>query len=137
MAKTSIIVIVFFVLGYALGNFVPLQKFSTNTQDTANTGEVARISDGKGLLAVTVRDSSNQPVIGIEIDVAVQPGPPESWGAKEADTNGTANFELNPGTYYVFFNANRFPSGYVFPSSEKVNIEEGQIENITIVLEKN
>lgn len=143
MTKTSIIVIVFLVIGYLLGNFVPLRNFSSRDQGNPATynkedesTKITSVPSGKGALEVTVKNSSNQPMVGIEIDVAVRPGPPESWGVKEANINGTANFELDPGNYYVYFNMNRFPSGYKIQPEQKVNIQEGQIKNVTIVLEK-
>ncbi|MFA5778198.1 MAG: carboxypeptidase-like regulatory domain-containing protein [Candidatus Paceibacterota bacterium] len=143
MVKTSIIVIVFLVVGYLLGNFVPLQNFSSSNQGNPTVGnqendstKITSIPSGKGILEVTVKNSSNQPMVGIEIDVGVRPGPPESWGVKEANVNGTANFELAPGDYYVYFNMNRFPSGYKIQPGQKVSVQEGQIKNLTIVLEK-
>lgn len=143
MIKKSIIVIIFLVIGYLLGNFVPLSNFSSSDQGNPATddqkNESAKtnsIPNGKGMLEVTVKNSSSQPMVGIEIDVAVRPGPPESWGIKEANADGTAEFELSPGNYYVYFNANRFPSGYKIQPEQKVSIQEGQIKKITIVLEK-
>ena len=76
-------------------------------------------------------------MVGIEIDVAVKPGPPESWGIKEANVNGVADFELDPGDYYVYFNTNRFPSGYKIQPEQKVSIQKGQTKNIKIILERN
>lgn len=144
MTKTSIIVIVFLVVGYLLGNFVPLRNFSSGDQNNPATDnqkndntKTTSVPSGKGVLEVTVKNSSNQPMVGIEIDVGFRPGPPESWGVKEANTNGTANFELDPGNYYVYFNTNRFPSGYKIQPEQKVNIQEGQIKNLTIILERN
>ena len=138
MTKTSVVVIVLsLVAGYLLGNFMPLRNFSSSSQESEK-GRVVNIPSGKGVLEVTVSNSDDQPMVGIEIDVAVQPGPPESWGVKEANVNGMASFELDPGTYHVFFNTNRFPSGYEIPSSsQKVDIKEGQTKNVAIVLERN
>lgn len=136
MAKTSIIVIVFLVIGYLLGNFVPLRNFSSSNQADTDAGKTSNILSGKGALEITVTNSSNQPMVGIEIDVATQPGPPEGWGVKEADVNGKATYNLDPGTYYIYFNTNRFPSGYVVQPEQKVEIKEGQTKKITIVLQK-
>ena len=137
--KLIIIAVISLVVGYLLGNFVPLQNFSGGNrcrQPEQQRGKTASIPRGKGILEVTVENSSNQPMVGIEIDVAVQPGPPEDWGTKEANVNGVANFELNPGSYYVYFNTSRFPSGYKIPPPQKVDVQEGQVESVRIVLEK-
>ena len=143
MAKTSIIIVVVLVAGYLLGNFMPLQNFSSSNQTTPATdnqknenAKTTSVPNGKGVLEVIVKNSNNEPIVGIEIDVAIRPGPPESWGIKEANVNGIANFELNPGNYYVYFNTNRFPSGYKVQPEQKVNVQEGQIKSVTIVLEK-
>lgn len=135
------IAVVSLLLGYLLGNYVPFRAASTpntgNQTSNQNTDNVTtNIPSGKGLLEITVTDSSGKPMVGIETDVALQPGPPEAWGTKEADTNGKTSFELAPGSYYVYFNMNRFPSGYVVPSEQKVTVLEGQTNKVTIVLAK-
>lgn len=144
MTKTSAAVAVVALLaGYLLGNFAPLQKFSTTGNPASvddrkdENSQPASIPNGKGLLEVAVTNPSGAPMVGIEVDVAVQPGPPESWGTKEADVNGKAAFELAPGTYYVYFNMNRFPSGYKVPSELKVEVQAGQTKKVAIVLERN
>lgn len=134
-----VIAIIFLSVGYLLGNFVPFQEISKsgNQTDGQNNSITTNIPNGKGLLEVTVTGPGGEPMVGIETDVAVNPGPPETWGIKEADTNGKTSFELAPGAYYVYFNTNRFPSGYVTPPEQKVNVLEGQTKKVTIVLVKN
>ena len=141
MTKTSVVVsVVSLLIGYLLGNAVPLLNFSTDEGPAANQDneavEPTSIPDGKGLLMVTVVNASGAPMVGIEIDVNFQPGQPEGWGVKEADANGTATFELDPGTYSVYFNANRFPVGYQTPPTQRVEVREGEIKTVTITLEK-
>lgn len=136
MTKVSTIVVVLALLvGYFLGNFFPLQNFSTDKG--AVSDKTTSVSNGKGVLEVLVSNSDGEPMVGIEIDVAVQSGPPESWGVKEADTSGKADFELAPGDYYVYFNTGRFPLGYATPVPQQIRVEEGQTQTVTIVLEKN
>ncbi|MCR4277420.1 MAG: carboxypeptidase-like regulatory domain-containing protein [Candidatus Berkelbacteria bacterium] len=135
-----VIAVISLVVGYLLGNFLPFRG-STTTNQTSNppgsTTTNTSIPSGKGILEVTVTDSSNQPMVGIEVDVGTKPGgQPEGWGAKDADTNGKASFQVAPGTYYVYFNQSRFPSGYVATTVEKAEVNEGQTTNVTIVLQK-
>lgn len=138
-----VIAIISLVVGYMLGNFIPLRNFSSSSNQTGDpsnnsgTATSTSIPSGKGVLEVIVTDSSNQPMVGIEVDVGTKPGgQPEGWGAKDADTNGKASFQVAPGSYYVYFNQTRFPSGYVSSAMEKVEVVEGQTAKIAIVLEK-
>jgi hypothetical protein len=129
MKKILIILICIFCLigGYVLGSYYPLSGlFPENNTPTA-TSEV---------LTVTVLNEDEEPMVGIEIDIAEQAGPPPSWGVKEADTSGKAIYNLEPGTYFVFFNTNRFPSGYVVPKEQEITIVKGEPKEITIILEK-
>ena len=130
MKKILIILICIFCLigGYILGSYYPLSGlFPNNNNPATATSEV---------LTVTVLNENEEPMVGIEIDVAEQAGPPEDWGVKDADTSGKAIYNLEPGTYYVFFNTNRFPLGYVVQREQEITIVKGEPKEITIVLEK-
>lgn len=123
-----LITVIGFIGGYILGSYYPFQGLLPEKSDIATpTSEQ---------LTITVINQDNQPMVGIEIDVAQQPGLPESWGVKEADTSGKAIYNLEPGTYFVFFNTNRFPQGYVVPREQEINIEKGKPQEIIITLEK-
>ncbi|MDD4382253.1 MAG: carboxypeptidase-like regulatory domain-containing protein [Candidatus Dojkabacteria bacterium] len=129
--KKFLIILVFILCligGYLLGSFYPINGFLSNKTDIA--------TDTSEVLTVTVLDEDEEPMVGIEIDVSEQNGPPEAWGIKEADTSGKAIYNLEPGTYYIFFNTNRFPLGYVIPREQEITIVKGEPKEITIVLEK-
>jgi hypothetical protein len=136
-----VIAVVSLVVGYLVGNFLPFRNSSTSSSQTgtpsSNSSTTNSIPSGKGILEVTVTDPNSKPMVGVEIDVGTKPGgQPEGWGAKDADTNGKASFEVTPGTYYVYFNQTRFPAGYVSSTMEKVVVVEGQTEKLIIVLQK-
>ena len=137
LAITIGVAVVCLLLGYALGNFLPLRNFSTtiNEDGTQNIGNTSVPSE-KGILKVVVKDNTNVPMVGIEVDVGLFAGPPEPWGVKEADITGTVSYELDPGTYYVFFNSNRFPQGYTYPDPQKVTLQKGETNEVSIVLQK-
>lgn len=129
------------LIGYIIGNMAPISQFQqdregpgTETSDT-DTAD-SDIPVGKGQLIVTVTDADGNPFVGIEVDVAQQPGPPEAWGVKEADLEGKVSYSLDPGTYFVFFNSSRFPVGYVVSPDKQVFIVEGETENVSFVLER-
>ncbi len=137
MKKISIIA--FFIVlglaaGYWLGNIFPLQN--QNPGQTSQSSN-SPIPSGMGRLEVTVTGENNAPMVGIEIDVAHNPGPPENWGVKEADMNGKATYDLAPGTYYVYFNTNRFPVGYVVAHEQQVQVSAGSVTKLAITLKKN
>jgi len=144
-AVMAIVGVLALVVGYLLGSYFPLSGFSKgqNGDSTASqNNEVVDVTSGEmpentGRLVVNVSNEANEPIIGIEIDVAKQPGPPEDWGVKEADTEGTAVYDLEPGTYYVFFNMNRFPTDYVIQPEKQVTIEEGEEATVSFVLKRN
>jgi hypothetical protein len=148
--------LVFFALGYLAGNYIPFRDEGVapapageTTNDTVTDGMVNEaggdstqtggmvedIPDGKGLLEVTVTGSDGTPMVGIEVDVNYSPGEPPSWGVAEADSSGVAVFELDPGDYVVYFNSNRFPSGYAMPDVREVTIQEGEVTRVDIVLQ--
>ena len=133
---TVIIVVVSIVGGYFLGNVLPFDKFFTGSNNNSSISQESDIPNNQGRLVVKVQNTDNEPIVGIEIDVAVQPGPPEAWGVKEADVQGMAKYDLEPGSYYVFFNMNRFPSEYVVQPEKQVTIVAGQQQEIIFVLEK-
>jgi len=140
MKKFSILTIVFIVLaiilGYILGNVLPFNGFLNAANNNAQNTQVTGIPENKGRLVVKVRNNNEEPIVGIEIDVATQPGLPAQWGIKEANIQGLATYDIDPGQYYVFFNLNRFPSEYIVQSERRVIIIAGQQQNITFTLEK-
>lgn len=136
--KKLLIIFIFAVIGlaagYFLGNIFPFKN--DIEEDTSSNSEVSNIPENKGRLIVTIKNADNEAIIGIEVDVAVQPGPPEEWGVKEADTEGVVEYDLEPGMYYVFFNMNRFPGEYSIQPEKKVTITAGEQEEMVFILER-
>jgi len=140
MKKTTIIAIIITVLativGYILGNILPFKNFTKGIENNSPTTQNTEVPENKGRLVVMVKNTNNEPIVGIEIDIAVQPGPPEEWGVQEADLQGTVEYNLDPGSYYVFFNMNRFPNEYVIQAEKQVTITAGKQEDVVFILEK-
>jgi len=138
MKKIPIIVVIValisVILGYVIGNLLPFKSFP-ESDDSGQITQDSNIPDGKGRLVVEVMNTDNEPVIGIEIDVAFQPGPPEDWGVKETNTEGIAIYNLDPGDYFAYFNMERFPSEYVVQPEKKVTVINGEETIVTFVLE--
>jgi hypothetical protein len=124
-----IVALVALIAGYILGNLLPLSRFSTGGGSTSQTTD-------KGQLLVQVTDTEGGPVVGLEVDVAVQPGPPEEWGIATTDAQGVVQYDLDPGTYYVFFNTSNFPSEYVVQPERQTTITAAQKINMTFELER-
>ncbi len=126
MNKIKIIVflIIFTGLGYLLGNFFPF--YSGQNSDKDIQGEV--------LLEVAVVTEQGNPLPNIEVDVAEKIGPPPLGGTVLTNSQGIASFNLKPGNYFIFFNSNNFPTGFKFPESRPISVEEGISNKQTIVL---
>jgi len=123
------------IAGYVLGSYFPLIGFFKE-KITTDTTQGTEIPQDKARLAVKVQNADNEPVIGIEIDVAFEPGPPQDWGIKETNMQGEAIYDLEPGTYYVFFNMNRFPNEYIVQAEKQVILTKNTQEEVIFTLER-
>lgn len=122
--------------GYILGSFYPISGFF-RAQDSGSSGTLStEIPNNKGRLLVTAVNEDGDPIIGIEIDVAEQAGPPPEWGIQETGLDGRAVFDIDPGSYFVFFNMNRFPDEYEIQPEKGVTIIEGEQTEVEFVLER-
>jgi hypothetical protein len=121
----AIVIILIFAAGYFVARFLPF-NFSFLQKDIRGDAE----------LRVIVFRDNNQPVPNLEVDVAKEPGPPPRGGAVETDQEGTANFFVKPGIYYVYFNMGNFPDDLqpLTQGSMEIKVEEGIINVETINL---
>lgn len=120
------LVIIVFLLGYALGNLFPWSGFSF-------IGEKKNI-EGNSKLEVSLLVDNNQPVKDVEIDLAEKPGPPPKGGIAVTNERGIAEFNVQPGNYFIYFNSNYFPKNLQEPELLQVQVAEGQVNKKTITL---
>lgn len=118
--------LVIFLIGYGLGNVFPFSGFSS----------VENGISGKETLEVKLEMNDGAPVVDVEVDVAEKPGPPPQEGITTTNEKGIATFNLKPGSYFVFFNSNNFPKNLQIPEAEKVIVEEGKLNQKTIILQR-
>lgn len=119
------IVLVFFIAGYLLGSYKPINSIFIGKDSIKGSAE----------LKVTVKDSLQKPVVDLEVDVASKNEPPTADGIKRTDINGVATFNLKPGHYFIFFNTINFPTNYQVPRETEIDVSEGQLNNKTIILQ--
>lgn len=119
-----LVVIIVFLLGYALGNFLPFSGF----------GEQGKGITGSAKLEVTILMENNKPVANLEVDVAEKPGPPQLGGTAETNENGVATFNIQPGNYFIYFNSGNFPQNLKESSPQQIQISEGSVSKTTIIL---
>jgi len=120
--KLILLLIVFFIFGYIIGNISPLPFFQIfGNIKGVNELRIQVLSEGK-------------PVKNLEVDVAKRPGPPPKGGVVFTDKNGIATFYLGSGKYYVFFNAANFPKNLEYPEPKQIVVEEGKVNDYTINL---
>jgi hypothetical protein len=128
--KTGIILILL-IIGYIIGSYIPIKGFfRTDSMDENVDGGII----GNAELNVTVLRSDKSPVVDIEVDIAIKPGPPLRGGVVKTDSNGLASFNIKPDTYYIFFNDNNFPADLEYRDMLQVTVEEGKVINRTIIL---
>jgi len=131
--KFVFIAIVFFFLGYVVGNLFPSGIISQIGPFIGISGTI----EGDVELKVTVLDDKKNPVSNLEVDLDKKvPPSPFTFLAVDTDENGVATFFLKPGTYYVFFNANNFPKEFQIPRTQTVNVRSGQENELTIILKR-
>ncbi|MFA5386732.1 MAG: hypothetical protein WC297_03660 [Candidatus Paceibacterota bacterium] len=123
--KKLIFCLIFVIVGYILGSLFPYSGFI----------EEEKGIEGAAQVEVTLQAENNDPLANVEVDIAEIPGPPLSGGVAHTDENGTAVFQIKPGDYFIFFNSSNFPEGFIEPEPREVTIEEGELNEFTIVLE--
>lgn len=119
-----LVVITIFLLGYALGNFLPFSGFGEQEKGIAGTAK----------LEVTILAENNKPVANLEVDVAEKPGPPKLGGTAETNENGVATFNIQPGNYFIYFNSGNFPQNLKEGEPRPIQVIEGSVSKTTITL---
>lgn len=127
---TIVIIIMAILTGYILGNIFPF-----NFSDFYLTPDSEKGIQGNTQLSITAKmEDTNNPVPNLEIDLAQQPGPPPPGGVALTDENGIAKFNVQPGNYFIYFNQNTFPKNLKMPEPEQITVNEGVINEKTILL---
>jgi hypothetical protein len=133
-------VVIVFVVGYAVGNFLPFNGFGTGKQSTTSTSSnLPSVSSAQNQTQLKIKavTKTGSPVSQLEIDVAEKPGPPPQNGAEITNENGVAIFNIEPGNYFVYFNSGNFPKNLKEPKPERIQIVSGNANEKTITLETN
>ena len=131
--KTIFIAVGFFILGYIVGNFYPLGILSVIRPFVGSSGTIS----GDVELKVIVLDEKKNPIPNLEVDLDKNvPPSPARMLVVETDENGVATFQLKPGTYFVFFNGNNFPNDFQMPTTRKIDVKSGQVNELTIILKR-
>jgi hypothetical protein len=131
--KIIFIIVVFFLLGYIVGNFYPLGILSMIRSFIIPSGTIT----GDVELKVIVLDEKKKPIPNLEVDLDKNvPPSPASILFVDTDENGVATFQLKPGTYFVFFNGNNFPNDFRIPRTQKIDVKSGQENKLTIILKR-
>ena len=138
MKKTScgLVGVLALVLGYVLGSIFPLSIF--NSSQTQYPFNVALVGDkgiqGNSQLEVALIMDNGSPLGNVEVDLAETPGQPPIGGVALSDENGLAVFNVQPGDYFIFFNDNNFPPNVQTPEPISVEVKEGVVNQIEIIL---
>jgi len=131
--KTLFIIIVFFLLGYIVGNLYPLGILSLIRPFVGPSGTIS----GDVELKVIVLDEKKNPIPNLEVDLDKNvPPSPARMLFVDTDENGVATFQLKPGTYFVFFNGNNFPNDFQMPTTRKIDVKSGKVNELTIILKR-
>jgi len=129
--KFIFFLIVFLVIGYFLGNFIPLRLIKSSEESIEPSEESIQ---GQTILEVKVMTEDKNLLAGIEVDIARKPGPPPIGGVASTDENGLAVFNIKPGKYFIFFNTNNFPKNLKCPNPQPIKVKEGIINTQIVVL---
>lgn len=123
--KSALIGLIFILAGYFIGSYFPVTGFFSSGASIV----------GDATLQVTILRPDNSPATNLEVDAATQPGAPLKGGVAMTDSKGVATFNIKPGNYFIFFNANNFPKGLAEPiNPTEVTLIENQITKRTINL---
>ena len=127
-----LVAVIFLLLGYVLGNFLPLSFFGQEKSSLPQADEQG--IQGNAQLEVILKTDTGMPLANIEVDVAEQPGPPPVGGLALTDENGVAIFNIKPGNYFIFFNDTNFPKDFENPPPQPVEVKADESDQTTIIL---
>ncbi len=83
---------------------------------------------------VVMDNTAQNPINNVEVDLGEKPGPPAKGGAMVTDNMGVATFKVKPGAYVIYFNESSFPKNLKTPDLVSVQVEEGQINEKTVLV---
>jgi hypothetical protein len=122
--KYVIIGLVTFIAGYLIGSYFPVRGFFSSSESIS----------GNAQLKVTVLRPDNSPATNLEVDISTEAGRVLNGGHEKTDSNGIATFNVQPGNYYIFFNAINFPKGLFYTDVPPVTLQSGKTASQTIIL---
>lgn len=126
--KNIIIFLTIFIIGYAVGNFLPINSFP-------RIGDKGIAGDAK--LEVKLMMDNGTPLSNIEVDVGERSGPPPKGGVSVTNNKGIATFNIKPGSYFIYFNSTTFPKNLEWPAQEgpetKIQVEENTVNEKTLI----
>ncbi len=125
--KLVLTVVLVFIAGYAVGNFLPFSGFSFSSM-------FAKDIRGSDTLEVKLIMDNGLPLENVEVDLGEQAGPPAKGGMAVTNNDGVATFLVRPGNYVIFFNTNNFPKNVNMPELQQVVVEQGEINKMTMKL---
>ena len=138
MKKTTLILVAIICLlaGYVLGNFFPMNIFSSEEYKHPFSLSVEKDEgiQGEARLEVTLKMDNGRLLDNVEVDLAEEPGPPPIGGVALSDENGLAVFNVRPGNYFIFFNDNNFPKNIEASEPQPVEVMTDKINQQTIIL---
>lgn len=125
MKKTILIAAAALIVGYFLGGLFPFSFGNLSGGEENIQGEVKLFVNAK-------MKNTEIPIPNLEIDLAKEPGPPPIGGHGLTGDNGVAEFSVQPGNYFIYFNSSNFPEDLQMPESEAVTVAEGEKNEKTI-----
>lgn len=124
--KKIILVLVVLIVGYLVGSYFPVKGFLHSSEPSIS---------GSAELQVTVLRPDKSPATSLEVDIATEVGKVLDGGHVKTDSSGVATFNIKPGAYYIFFNANNFPKDLKYTDLPPVTVAEGSVARQTITLQ--
>jgi hypothetical protein len=130
------IILISLIVGYLLGNFFPIFIFNSDTTNPPFSLSIDKEQgiQGEARLEVFLVMDNGRLLDNVEVDLAEQPGSPPIGGVALSDDNGIAVFNVKPGNYFIFFNANNFPKNIEYPEPRAIEVLEGKTNQETITL---
>lgn len=122
------IALILFCAGYLLGSYFPLKGFIFMRSVNPSIF-------GQAELQVTVLHPDRTPAVGLEVDIATEVGKVLEGGHVNTDARGVAAFNIQPGNYYIFFNAINFPKNLEYRDTPQVTVSESKTANKIIILQ--
>ncbi len=124
LALLVVVLVVLYLGGIFLGLDLPKPAFLEKSIVGNETLKVKVVMD----------NSAQNPINNVEVDLGEKPGPPDKGGAMVTDSMGVATFKVKPGSYVIYFNESSFPKNLKTPDLVNVQVQEGQINEKTVMV---